>query len=143
MSKDSVETNTTNNANDSTSTTNNTSTNNTSTTNTNTVEEIITLNDFSTALGDESKGLVIIDFFTTWCGPCKRIAPDYIRMAEKYPTVSFYKINAENENLSNIVAACEIVSLPTFCFFKGGKYIGRFVNADPVGLEKSIVKSSQ
>lgn len=138
MSKDSVETSTTNividNANDNTVNTNNS---------TNTVKEIITLNDFSTALGDESKGLVIIDFFTTWCGPCKRIAPDYIRMAEKYSTVSFYKINAENENLANIVAACEIVSLPTFCFFKAGKYIGRFVNADPVGLEKSIVESSQ
>ncbi|AEQ60745.1 Thioredoxin [Acanthamoeba polyphaga mimivirus] len=141
MSKDSVETNTTINTNDNTN--DNANDNTTNITKKNSVEEIITLNDFSTALGDESKGLVIIDFFTTWCGPCKRIAPDYIRMAEKYPTVSFYKINAENENLANIVAACEIVSLPTFCFFKAGKYIGRFVNADPVGLEKSIVESSQ
>ncbi|BCS83347.1 thioredoxin [Cotonvirus japonicus] len=105
------------------------------------VKELTNLEEFSEAIGNEKTGLVVVDFFTTWCNPCKKIAPMYESMSEKYTNIHFYKINAENPSLQNITEACEIISLPTFCLFKSGKYITRFVNADPVGLEKIILEN--
>lgn len=106
------------------------------------VMEIKSVEEFTKAIGDEKMGLVIVDFFTEWCGPCKKFAPVYSKMSEKYTNVGFYKVNCEMEDVMEVVEACSIDRFPTFCFFLGGKYIGRMVGADERGLLKMITENS-
>ena len=103
------------------------------------VKEIKTVEEFGEIMSDKNIRLVVVDFFTDWCGPCKRIAPIFTDMAARYPTVGFYKINAEEETMSKIVEACQIQSLPTFCFFYDGLYINRMIGANDKNLEKMLL----
>ncbi|XWV24715.1 thioredoxin-like protein [Tupanvirus deep ocean] len=103
------------------------------------VNEIKNLQDFTQAVNDKV-GLVVIDFYGDWCPPCKMIAPKFAKLAEKYPTVGFYKLNSDTPDVGKIVAACEVSALPTFCFFVNGKYITRVVGANDVQLENAIIE---
>lgn len=102
------------------------------------VQELKTVAEFTEAL--ENVNLIVIDFYTDWCGPCKRISPKFHALAKKYPGISCYKINAETPDLEKVCAACQISSLPTFCFFHAGKYKNKMVGADAEILEKMIIK---
>lgn len=105
------------------------------------VNLISSLDDFKTAIGDSATGLVVIDFFASWCMPCKLIGPKYEKMAEKYPMVKFYKLDADNEATSSIVQACMIQGLPSFIFFKAGIYLNKMTGANEVNLEKLLLEN--
>ena len=63
---------------------------------------------------------VLIDFFATWCGPCKMIAPVIEEFAEKYEgKVKVGKVNVDEEN--ELAMKYEIASIPTLVLFKDGK----------------------
>jgi thioredoxin 1 len=79
------------------------------------------------------QGAVVIDFFATWCGPCKRIAPFFEKLSESVKSVSFFKVDVdESQDLVNEFA---ISAMPTFVFLKDGKEIKRVEGADMTGLE--------
>lgn len=105
------------------------------------VNEIKTIDDFTKAIGDETTGLVVIDFWAEWCGPCKRIAPFYSDLSKKYPNVGFYKINTDVPTVSEVLQACEISAMPSFCFFVKGKYMDKIIGANQKKLEESVVKN--
>ena len=63
---------------------------------------------------------VLVDFFATWCGPCKMIAPVIEEFAEKYEgKVKVGKVNVDEEN--ELAMKYEIESIPTLVLFKDGK----------------------
>ncbi len=68
-------------------------------------------------------GLTVIDFYTAWCGPCKRFAPTFEKIANDYPNFKFGKIDCENENLSDIANILKISSVPSFGFFINGQWV--------------------
>ncbi|AEX61860.1 thioredoxin-like protein [Megavirus courdo11] len=103
------------------------------------VKEITNVQEFAEAIGKDTTGLVIIDFYTTWCGPCKAIAPYYEKLSEKYANVAFFKLNSELEGNVSISEVCEIKCLPTFCLFKFGKYVDRVEGADLTKLENLVI----
>ena len=102
------------------------------------VKEITKVEEFTQALTNTANNLVIIDFYGQWCPPCKIIAPKFEIMSQKYPTVGFYKIDINTPDGEKIATACEIKSLPTFCFFINGQYSTRIVGGDDVKLEALI-----
>lgn len=62
--------------------------------------------------------LLILDFYATWCGPCKRVMPGFLSMAEEYPEVFFVKVDVdEADDLSEEFG---IAATPTFVYYKGG-----------------------
>merc|ERR1712006_49985 len=73
--------------------------------------------EFDEALAAAGDKLVVIDFTATWCGPCQRIAPVFVKLAEEMPDVVFVKVDVdENEETAG---SCGISCVPTFQFYKG------------------------
>jgi thioredoxin 1 len=79
------------------------------------------------------KGGVVIDFFATWCGPCKRIAPTYEKLSEAFPMITFLKCDVDES--PDLVNLYDISAMPTFVFLKDGQIVKRVEGADLAGLE--------
>lgn len=75
-----------------------------------------------------SKHLSVIDYFTTWCNPCKVLAPKMEQLARSYPQVSFYKVDVDEMN--DAASTYNISAMPTIHFWKDGKMVGEVVGAD-------------
>lgn len=68
----------------------------------------------------KSEKVVLVDFFATWCGPCKMIAPVIAEIAERYEgKVKVGKVNVDDEN--ELAMKYQISSIPTLVLFKDGK----------------------
>ena len=55
--------------------------------------------------------LVVVDFFATWCGPCKMLAPTVEKMAELHPEVHFYKVDIDED--MDLATRFKVMSVPT------------------------------
>jgi thioredoxin 1 len=82
-------------------------------------------------------GLVVVDFFTTWCGPCKMIAPIVEEFSRKYPSVKFIKVDTERNPFSGGLG---IRSIPTFFFYVGGNKVEEMMGANPQMLEQKVLQ---
>jgi len=84
--------------------------------------------------------LVVVDFFATWCGPCKMIAPKLKAWSTgDHADVVFFKVDVDdNEELSQ---EKDIKAMPTFHFYKNGEKIDELVGANPEKLEEMIKKN--
>ena len=71
---------------------------------------------------------VIIDFFADWCGPCKRIAPVFVELDEKFPDILFLKVNVDEAE--ELAQGFEITSLPTFVFLDNGNIFYKMEGAN-------------
>lgn len=66
--------------------------------------------------------VTVVDFFTSWCGPCKRIAPDYKRLAEENPEINFVKFQCDDdEDRQEFAEDIGINCFPTFRFYWDGE----------------------
>ena len=65
--------------------------------------------------------VVVVDFFATWCGPCKMLTPVLEKAADELTNVPFYKVDIDEE--MELANQYKIMTLPTLLFFKGGKLV--------------------
>jgi len=75
----------------------------------------------------DQKGLVLVDFYADWCGPCKMTSPILEELSNEVKEVKFVKINVD-EN-PELASQYNVFSIPTFLIFKDGKIIHQFVGA--------------
>lgn len=81
-------------------------------------------------------GLVAIDFFATWCGPCKVISPRFEQFSETYSNVKFCKVDVDE--VPEVAEQYEIKAMPTFYFFKDGQKNGEVIGANTEKVENEI-----
>lgn len=74
-----------------------------------------------------SHGLVLVDFWAEWCGPCKMMHPIFDRMAKKYRHIKFARVNVDQNQ--NISMKFGVQAIPTFIMFKDGKQVERMMGA--------------
>ncbi|KAL7720254.1 Thioredoxin-1 [Entamoeba marina] len=90
------------------------------------VEHINSEQTFSRFIREHS--VVIVDFFATWCGPCKMIAPYFEELASQHPTIKFVKVDVDQGQ--GIAQKYSVRSMPTFILFKNGNEVDRFSGAN-------------
>merc|ERR1712176_269423 len=84
------------------------------------VKMVKSVEEYNTAIA--GSGLVCVDFFATWCPPCRMIAPILGGWAEKYEgNCLFYKVDVDE--LEEVSMEAQIECMPTFLFFKDGKIL--------------------
>lgn len=69
------------------------------------------------------EGVVALDFWAEWCGPCKRFSPIFESVSEKHEDVVFGKVDTEAQQ--ELAAALEIQSIPTLMVFRDGILLSR------------------
>lgn len=87
----------------------------------------------------EKKGLILVDFFAEWCGPCKMTGPIIEALSEEKKDVTFYKVNVDENG--DLASAYSVFSIPTFVIFKDGQIVGQFSGAmGKEGFEEELKK---
>lgn len=84
--------------------------------------------------------LVLVDFYATWCGPCKLIAPKLKKLAEATPEVTFAKVDVDE--VADVAAEQQIRAMPTCLFFKNGQKVGEVVGANYAKIEATLKELS-
>ena len=70
-------------------------------------------------------GVVLVDFYADWCGPCKMLAPILEQISEENPEIKIIEVNADE--YSNEAKNYNILSIPTLVFMEDGKEKKRLV----------------
>lgn len=87
----------------------------------------------------DHKGVVLVDFYADWCGPCKVVAPILDELSEKYKDVLFAKVDVDKNQ--DLASKYSIFSIPTFLIIKNGEVKNQFVGAQSrEGFEEEIKK---
>ena len=90
--------------------------------------KVATNSNFTELLQDSK--LVIVDFWATWCGPCRMLSPILDEVEEEMSDkISVVKVNVDDAD--EIAAQYRIMSIPTLLFFKNGQMVDRSVGAMP------------
>ncbi|AAS51097.1 ACL131Wp [Eremothecium gossypii ATCC 10895] len=100
------------------------------------VSEIKSLSEFESAVGSDK--LVVVDFYATWCGPCKMIAPMIEKFATQFQEASFYKVDVDAA--AEVAHKYQITSMPTILFFKNGQAVDKVVGADVQSIRTKIAQ---
>lgn len=77
----------------------------------------------------EAKGTVLVDFWASWCGPCKMIGPIIDQIADERTDIKVGKINVDEEQ--ELAVQFKVMSIPTLLVFKDGKVVNQSLGAKP------------
>jgi thioredoxin 1 len=86
-------------------------------------------------------GIVIVDFWADWCGPCKMFGPIYEKVSQEFSEITFAKVDTESER--EIASAAAITSIPTLMAFRDGILLYREAGALPEAQLKELIKQIQ
>ncbi|MGW4095792.1 MULTISPECIES: thioredoxin [unclassified Mycobacterium] len=91
--------------------------------------------DFESTIRDND--IVLVDFWATWCGPCRAFAPVFERSAASHPEIVHAKVDTEQE--SELAALMEIRSIPTIAAFREGVLVFSQPGALPAAALENLI----
>jgi thioredoxin 1 len=96
----------------------------------------VTDTDFTKFTGQQ--GVVLVDFWAPWCGPCKRIGPVIEQLSGEMPNVKFGKLNTDENQMTAVTQG--VMSIPTLKVYKDGKQVDQVVGAVPKEMLVATLK---
>ena len=83
-------------------------------------------------------GILFIDFWAAWCGPCRAFAPTFEAAAGKHTDITFAKVDTEKEK--GLAQAFEIRGIPTLAIFRDGIMLGQNAGALPAEAFEKVIE---
>jgi len=103
------------------------------------VTDLASPEEFDNAIAGAGDALVVVDYSTSWCGPCKIIAPTFDKFSEQYQNVAFFKVMGDSSpEADKLMRSQGVRALPSFHFWKGGKQIDSISGAKTQALQDAI-----
>eukprot|EP00842_Homolaphlyctis_polyrhiza_P001135 jgi/Hompol1/2021/HPOL_002805-RA len=87
-----------------------------------------------------SEFVAAVDYYATWCGPCKVISPKFHAFAEQYSSIKFLQVDVDEA--ADIAEWASIRAMPTFQLYVNEELVDSLVGADPNKLEAIIKKAA-
>lgn len=88
--------------------------------------EITNINNNFKSEVQNNDGLVVVDFWASWCAPCRMFGPIFESVSRKYDNIKFCKLNVD-EDSENISREFGVMSIPTIILFKDGNELKRTI----------------
>ena len=83
-------------------------------------------------------GTVLVDFWATWCGPCRMLSPIVDQIAEENPEIKVCKVNVDDEG--ELAMKFSIMSIPTLLVFKNGELVNQAMGVRPKAQILQLLK---
>jgi len=103
------------------------------------VKHILSVEELEKAFREAGDKLVLIDFYATWCGSCKTIAPDLEKLAAAHSNVVVLKVDVDEAE--EVAQKYDVSAMPTFKLFHKGKEIDMVMGANLPKLEALFKKT--
>ena len=100
--------------------------------------KIVDSNEFQEEI---KEGIVFVDFFATWCGPCKMLSPIVDEVSNEITDVKFIKVDVDKSN--DVASSYNIMSIPTLLIFKDGNLVGKQMGLMPKSALIEFINNSK
>jgi thioredoxin 1 len=97
----------------------------------------LTADTFETTVSQD--GIVLVDWWASWCGPCRMFAPVFEAAAEEHPDIVFAKVDTEAQQ--SLAAAARIMSIPMLMAFRDGILVFRQPGALPAAALEQVIQA--
>uniref|UniRef100_A0A3Q1FDM9 Thioredoxin n=1 Tax=Acanthochromis polyacanthus TaxID=80966 RepID=A0A3Q1FDM9_9TELE len=104
------------------------------------VREVRDLDEFKAILKQAGDKLVVVDFTATWCGPCRRISPEFERLSQLPENSNVIFLKVDVDEAEDVSSFCQVSCMPTFHFYKNGAQLHKFSGADAATLIANVEK---